>query len=134
MNIKQITITGIIFLIIDILWLNLVMKHYFGKMVYLVQKEPMRINILGGFIVYVILILGLNYFAIDKLAITSTYYEHFLLSGIFGLVTYGIFDFTNLAIFNNYSLPISIIDTMWGGLVCMSTSLLYMTIKNKLIL
>jgi uncharacterized membrane protein len=34
---------------------------------------------------------------------------------LLGLVIYGTFDFTNMALFKKWSLTTSIIDTLWGG-------------------
>ena len=36
---------------------------------------------------------------------------------ILGLIIYGVFDFTNLAIFENYSLKLGLIDMLWGGIL-----------------
>ena len=61
------------------------------------------------------LITGLYYFVIGP---NKTSRE----GAFFGLVTYGVFDFTNHAILNNYSLPLAIMDTVWGAVLCGSTT------------
>ena len=39
-----------------------------------------------------------------------------------GIVIYGVFDTTNYALFKNWSLITTIIDTLWGGLLFASTT------------
>ena len=71
----------------------------------------------SAFIVYIILITGLYYFVIGP---NKTAKE----GAFFGLVVYGVFDFTNHAIIENYSLPLAIMDTIWGTFLCGTTTLL----------
>jgi uncharacterized membrane protein len=58
----------------------------------------------------------------DKLLISIQY------GGLLGLLTYGIYNFTNLAILKNYSIPVTIFDTLWGGIlfsiICMACTML----------
>ena len=75
----------------------------------------------SAFIVYIILITGLYYFVIGP---NKTYKE----GAFFGLAVYGVFDFTNHAILDNYSLPLAIMDTVWGMVLCGTTTF----IMNKI--
>ena len=50
----------------------------------------------------------------------------FIYSGIVGFFVYGIYNFTNLALLKDYSLKISIMDTLWGTIL--------FTILGKIIL
>ena len=57
--------------------------------------------------------------------------ESMIRAGILGVCIYAIFDFTNMAILNNYRLDLSIIDSIWGGvLFSLCTYLLYVVKKN----
>lgn len=38
-------------------------------------------------------------------------------AGVLGMLIYGIFDFTNLAIFNKLTVIMSIMDITWGGML-----------------
>ena len=54
---------------------------------------------------------------------------------IFGVVVYGVFDFTNLAIFSNYPFSTAIIDTLWGGiLMALTTNFVYYLFEIKKII
>lgn len=117
-------ISGIVFLAIDYIYLSMT-KTYFGKQVKLIQGTPMEINYIGAIICYMFLIFGLNYFIIQP---QRSIFDAFL----FGVIIYGTFDFTNMAMFKNWSLTTSIMDTLWGGtLFALSTYIIY-KIKNFL--
>jgi len=38
-------------------------------------------------------------------------------AALLGFLTYGIYDFTNLATIKNYDINIAIVDTIWGGVL-----------------
>lgn len=111
-------ISGIVFLAIDFVYLSLT-KTYFAKQVQIIQQTPMQINYFGAMICYMFLVFGLNYFIIQP---QRSVFDAFLL----GLIIYGTFDFTNMAIFKKWSLTTSIMDTLWGGvLFALSTFVIY---------
>ncbi|MGC3965987.1 MAG: DUF2177 family protein [Pirellulales bacterium] len=41
---------------------------------------------------------------------------------LFGLVTYGIYDLTNLATLEKWSVRLTVADMAWGGVLCAATS------------
>lgn len=111
-------ISGIVLLAIDFIYLTLTKTH-FAKQVMLIQRSPMQLNYIGAIICYMFLIFGLNYFIIQP---QRTIFDAFL----FGLIIYGTFDFTNMALFQKWSLITSIMDTLWGGtLFALSTFVIY---------
>jgi uncharacterized membrane protein len=107
-------ISAIIFISIDFIYLNL-MKGYFNNQIRMVQGSPMKINYLGAALCYIFLIAGINYFIIKPKKSVS---DAFLL----GIVIYGVYETTNMALFKNWSFLTFIIDTLWGGLLFASTT------------
>ncbi len=60
----------------------------------------------------------------------ETYVRDSLVKGfIYGFILYGVFDFTNLAIFKEFNLKTAVIDMAWGGALTASALL----ITNKII-
>jgi uncharacterized membrane protein len=100
-------IAAILFVAIDGIYLNL-MKDYFSNQVQKVQNSPIKMNIIATFICYIFLITGLNYFIIGPKKKPS---DAFLL----GLVVYGVYETTNWALFQNWSVLTVLMDTLWGG-------------------
>lgn len=103
-----------IFLILDFLWLNFVVKNIWLENVQNVQKSEMIIKKKYAFISYILIILGLYIFVKKNV---STVKEGFIYGFIYGFILYAVFDFTNLAIFKDFNLYTSILDSLWGGLL-----------------
>ena len=120
----ELLLSAIIFVTIDFIYLNLI-KGYFGHQIQRIQGTPMKINLFGVIICYIFLIIGINYFIIKE---NRSIQDAFLL----GLIIYGTFDFTNLALFDNWSIFTSIIDALWGGILFASTTFAVKKI-NKII-
>ena len=97
-------------LALDSVYLSTIGGSLFGKMVKNIQKEEMKINIYGAIGCYILLVLVLYKFIILERKSPS---DGFIL----GLCVYGVFDFTNIAIFKNYSWIPAIVDTLWGGIL-----------------
>jgi uncharacterized membrane protein len=107
-------VSAIVFIILDFVYLN-VIKGYFDNQIKSVQGSPIKINYLGAALCYILLIVGINYFIIKPRRSVS---DAFLL----GIIIYGVYETTNLALFKNWSILTVIIDTLWGGLLFASTT------------
>ena len=71
---------------------------------------------------YILMIVGL-YFFVYKHINRNRWVSDSLVNGfLFGFVLYGVFDFTNLAIFTDYALTTALIDMFWGGTLMSITS------------
>lgn len=95
----------ILLLLLDSIYLYFI-KDKYNKQIINIQKEPMVINLYSALIVYILISLGLYYINDVKMAF------------FYGIIIYGVYDFTNGAIFKNWNFNLAIIDTLWGGLLC----------------
>jgi uncharacterized membrane protein len=107
-------VSAIVLITIDFVYLN-VMKGYFDNQIKRVQGLPIKMNFLGAALCYILLIVGINYFIIKPRKSVS---DAFLL----GIIIYGVYETTNLALLKNWSLLTVIIDTLWGGLLFAATT------------
>ena len=119
-QISKILITAIIFVAIDAIYLNII-KYYFSNQIKLVQGFNVKINYLATVICYIFLVFGINYFIIKP---KRSIYDAFVL----GIVIYGVFETTNMALFSKWSWTTVIIDTLWGGVLFGLTTLIVSTI------
>jgi len=94
---------------IDFAYLSAI-KGHFERQIAAVQGSPLRINLFGAAVTYVFLIFGLNYFIIRP---GRSAQDAFLL----GLVVYGVYDFTSLALLSKWQLFTAVTDTLWGGVL-----------------
>jgi uncharacterized membrane protein len=114
--------TGIIMIIIDLIYLSS-MSDYFKNQVKLVQKSPLKLNIIGAIICYIFLVLGLYYFIISR-------NESILNAFLFGLVIYAVYEYTNYALLENWLFQTTVLDTVWGGILFAITTFLVYQIKK----
>ena len=113
---------SIILLFIDIIYLTFLGGGPFMNMVSKIQNSEAKLNKVSAAFTYVMMIILMHQFVINK---NFTNQKVFLL----GFLTYGIFDFTNMAIFSEYDIFIAIQDTIWGGLLFMVTNIIFNKIK-----
>lgn len=113
-------ITILFILVIDGAWFRCVSKDFYKKQLgsLLIKK----INFVAAATTYLVLAVGLIYFAVfPSLQIAN--YGHALRAGLlFGFVIYSIYDLTNQATIKGWSSELSIIDITWGTFLCGITS------------
>jgi uncharacterized membrane protein len=105
----KLLISAIIFVLIDSIYLNLI-KKYFDKQITRVQGTPIKLNYLAILLCYIFLIFGINYFIIKP---NRSVQDAFLL----GIIIYGVYETTNMALFAKWSWLTVLIDTLWGGIL-----------------
>ncbi len=123
---KDIIVIIIILLAIDAIWLT-VIKDAYNKQVLDIQKEPMQVNLYSAAITYILIAFGLVYLVKDL-----PEDKRLMAAFVFGLSGYGIYDFTNGAIFKNWNFKLGISDTVWGAILCTVTIYTYDKIKNRI--
>lgn len=96
--------TAAVLFFVDIFWLST--AGIFGRaMIERVQRETVSYRYVSAAAVYVLLaylLLG-----------TSSYQEAFFR----GLAVYGVYEFTNYAVFERYDWKFALADTIWGGVL-----------------
>jgi uncharacterized membrane protein len=102
-------VSSIVFIVIDSVYLYFI-KDYFNNQVKLIQGSSIKINSYAMIIGYIILIFGINYFIIIP---NRSILDAFLL----GLIIYGVYETTNMALFSKWSWTTVLIDTLWGGIL-----------------
>ncbi len=120
--IKMYLIAFISFIIIDGIWLGFISKNLYKKELgHLLSSSP---NWYAAIIFYLIFLFGLVYFVINP-AIEKESVKYLIVSGLlFGLITYGTYDLTNLATLKDWPIKITIIDLIWGSTLSMTVSLM----------
>lgn len=117
MLLKQILLLSVIILLVDILWLSYFVDKLWKENVQAVQKSPMVIRKHYAILSYILIILGIWYFVIKNIKKETSVKEILFSSFLFGFILYGVFDFTNLAIFKDFHLKTALIDMVWGGIL-----------------
>lgn len=121
------TITGVIFAIIDAVWLKMMRGFYEQEMGSLLRKQP---NIVAAIVFYVLYILGVVLFVVLPALATTMIWQAGLVGALFGLIAYGTYDLTNLATLKNWSVKMTAIDMVWGAFVTGLSALLACYLLN----
>ena len=113
---KTILIITVIMLVLDAIYLTAT-RSIFGEVVAKIQRVAIQMRVEGTIVVYALLVLGLYKFIISERRPVKD-------AAILGLVIYGVFDFTNYAMFKNYDLGTALMETAWGTTLMALTSYL----------
>jgi uncharacterized membrane protein len=116
MRVYVFLITSIILVILDSIYLN-VAKNYFNKQINLVQGSNIDLNLTATILCYIFIIIGFNYFVIYKKLSSAE-------AGLLGLIIYGIYELTNMALFKKWKWTSVVMDTVWGGILFFLTSVI----------
>jgi uncharacterized membrane protein len=95
----------------------------FSKLITNIQNSPLKLRIYPTIVVYILIFLMWIIFIYnqkDKFKFKENIFRGFLL----GLCTYGIYDFTNMAIFKDWNINVALMDTIWGGVLYSITTLI----------
>jgi len=122
--VKKIIISTIVLLILDgtYIYTN---KNLFQDTVVNIQRVVMQVKPIPVILVYLLLVIVINYFIIQK---NRSPLEAFLL----GLCIYGIYEGTNYAMFKKWTLQVALMDTLWGGILFSATTYItYVSVANN---
>ena len=105
--------------VLDYVWLGIVLSDFLKKEFkpYIEKQKDgsIKIKLWAGLIAWALLSIGTYIFAVlgaDNISIAI------LTGALFGLITYGVYDLTNLTFFPKYSKKFTIIDIIWGTVLC----------------
>ena len=118
LQLKHRLISTATLLILDFLWIGLYMGSRYSTMIKKIQGTPMKTNMLYAIIAYTLMVIGLNLFVLPNINIKNITIKECLTYGfMFGLVLYGVYDFTIGAVLKKWSMSLAILDVLWGGFV-----------------
>jgi uncharacterized membrane protein len=117
-TLKIFLVLFILVLLIDIPVISLLFKSRWEKTIKNIQGSNLNIKPIYAFITYILIPIGLLLFVYPKIDNKNWLQTSLIYGFLFGFISYGIFDFTNLALIDKYPLDLAIIDSVWGGILC----------------
>ena len=75
---------------------------------------------IAAILVYLLLLVGLFVLVVPRAAGSLGWAAGF--GALFGLVVYGVYDFTNLALVVGWTTKVALVDVAWGTFLCASTA------------
>lgn len=105
-----------IFLGIDSVWLKTMTGLFYEKRIgHLLADEP---NMIAAGVFYLFYLLALCIIILyPQIKAQASLGHIFLMGTLIGLMAYGTYDFTSLALYKGYTLDTALVDFVWGGLL-----------------
>jgi len=113
--------TLVLFMALDAVWLGVVMSDFYkGELGSLARRQGDALNPIWWAVVavYMILPLGIIWFVLPRVSDASPVLSAALWGIAYGVITYGIYDLTNYATLDRWSLRYVVVDIAWGGAIC----------------
>jgi len=113
-TIKLAAVGALAFMVLDGVWLGLLMKNFYrDQLAPIVRLADGGIapNWPAAFVVYALLGAGIALFVIPR---ASTASSAAVYGALFGLVVYGVYDFTNYSTLRQWPFVLTLADVAWG--------------------
>ena len=124
---NKIFLSSIILLSLDFMWLGAYMGNKYSKMIPMIQNKKMSLNYLHAFVAYLLMIVGMNIFVIPNIHEKTAMKDSIKYGFLFGIVLYGVYDFTAAAVLDGWDMRLAMLDILWGGIVYFLSA--FLTIK-----
>ncbi len=114
-TIKLAAIGALAFMVLDGVWLGLLMKNFYrAQLAPIVRLADGGIapNWPAAFVVYALLGTGIALFVVPRAATASGAAVY---GALFGLVVYGVYDFTNYSTLRQWPFALTLADAGWGA-------------------
>ena len=115
---------------LDGVWLGLLMKNFYRDQlapIARLSEGSFAPNWTAALVVYVALGAGIACFAVPR---ASTLWSAAGYGALFGLVTYGVYDFTNYSTLRQWPLALTLVDVAWGAVAsAVCTSIVWMVAR-----
>jgi uncharacterized membrane protein len=113
--------------LLDAIWIGLIMMGFYktqlGPILRLKPDGGIDAIAWAGGIVYVLIALGVVFFVLPKISDTDPLWMVLPWGFLFGIILYGVYDFTNYSLLKDWTLAMTLVDCTWGGVLCALSSL-----------
>jgi uncharacterized membrane protein len=120
-----------IFFIIDLIWLGVVARGFYQKHLGYLMRTP--INWTAAIIFYLLFIIGIVFFAVRPALEVQSPMRALIYGALFGFFTYATYDLTNLATVKDWPVIVTIVDLVWGTVLCGAVGWGSYLISNKFV-
>ena len=123
---------SIIFLIIDVIWLSITVKSlYRPALGSLLNDKPVM---WAAVLFYIIYTVSLAIIILQPAIANDSIFQALWTGIIFGVVTYGTYNLTNMATVKGWSTKVVFVDMFWGGTLTAFSSYFGILIAKKLLI
>ena len=106
-------IASFVFLIIDVIWLSFATKSFYRPLLGdLISDKPV---LWDAGLFYILYMFGMSVIVIQPCIEPDSLTKSLFTGFVFGLVAYGTYNLTNMAVVKNWSPTVVFVDMFWGG-------------------
>tara|TARA_B100002019_G_C21199710_1_gene563305 strand:- start:23 stop:415 length:393 start_codon:yes stop_codon:yes gene_type:complete len=116
-------ISTVLLLIIDLIWIRFYMQKQYEIMIPRIQGTSLSVNLKYAILSYICLAFSINYFVLPNIKRNSLK-EIVSYGFVFGIILYGVYDFTAAAVLKEWDEITMFIDVFWGGILFALTAYL----------
>lgn len=124
---NKLIVSSVLLLVLDLIWLKGYMGNEYKKMIRKIQGSDMHVNTVYAILSYALMIIGLNVFVIPNINKDNLLFDSLKYGFLFGIILYGVYDFTIGAVLKDWNINLAIVDVLWGGIVYFLAT--YLTFK-----
>ncbi len=128
MHLKSFAIAFFTFIALDYIFLaKLMSRFYLSELGPLARVADGKFapQLLPAAVVYLALAAGVVFFVLPRVQQQGGGPVQALIwGGLFGFIVYAVYDMTNLSLVNGWSAKLSLVDMIWGTILCGTTSAL----------
>lgn len=121
---------AILFLAIDMVWLLWVGRGFYTAEIGALLRQPPNLSAAGFF--YLLYVTGLMVMVIWPAFQAQSAPQALIYGAILGLIAYGTYDLTNLAVMKGFTAKIAMIDMAWGMVLTAVVSAATVFLGNNL--
>ena len=124
-------LASIIFLIIDVIWLSFATKSFYRPLLGdLISDKPV---LWAAGLFYVLYMFGMSVVVIQPCIEPDSLTKSIYLGFVFGLVAYGTYNLTNMAVLKDWSPTVVFVDMFWGGFLTAFSSTAGVFLAKKIV-
>lgn len=106
----------VIFLAIDAVWLKTMTELFYEKRIGHLLSDESNMGAAGAFYMFYLLALCII-ILYPQIKASASLGHIFLLGGLIGLMAYGTYGFTSLALYKGFTMDMALVDFAWSGLL-----------------
>ena len=115
--IKPNIIATVTLLLLDFLWIGMFMGKQYQNQILDIQGSKMIAKPWSAFLAYALMVIGLNLFVMPRIRKGHELEDSLMYGFVFGIILYGVYDFTAGAVLKKWNMKLALIDIIWGGFV-----------------
>lgn len=113
-------------IVLDLIWIGFVANNFYRNQI----GSLIKFKADGAFdtywpaaaVVYLCIPAGILFFVLPKVSAEQALWSIIPWGFFFGVVLYGVYDFTNHALLKEWGWGMSLVDCFWGGFLCAASS------------